>query len=168
MCVLELGADVGGVVAVLAREDRVEQVERVPRGSRGARAVGASAANSAMCAPPRRPKTTMSSSELVPSRFAPCTLTQAHSPAAYRPGTGVSSGPSTTCAVGVGGDAAHRVVRGGLDGHRLRRGLDAQVHARELRDVGELLLDDLGRGGVTSRYTMSPFGPAPRPSLISW
>ena len=32
--------------------------------------------------PPRRPNTTMSRSELVPSRLAPCTDTHAHSPAA--------------------------------------------------------------------------------------
>ena len=37
--------------------------------------------------PARRPNTLMSSSELVPSRLEPCTDTQAHSPAAYRPGT---------------------------------------------------------------------------------
>ena len=53
-------------------------------------------ANSVMAMPPRRPNTTMSSSEFVPSRFAPCTETHAHSPAAYSPGTGVSSGPTTT------------------------------------------------------------------------
>ena len=32
--------------------------------------------------PARRPNTLMSSSELVPRRLAPCTETQAHSPAA--------------------------------------------------------------------------------------
>ena len=63
-------------------------------GQIGARSV--SFANAAMCAPPRRPKTTMSSSELVPRRLAPWTLTHAHSPAAYSPGTGVSSAPVTT------------------------------------------------------------------------
>ena len=36
--------------------------------------------------PARRPNTLMSSSELVPSRLAPCTDTQATSPAAYSPG----------------------------------------------------------------------------------
>ena len=65
-------------------------------GSSGAAGRARPGAYSAMCAPPRRPKTTMSSRELVPRRFAPCTLTHAHSPAAYRPGTGVSSGPMTT------------------------------------------------------------------------
>lgn len=38
-----------------------------------------------------RPKTTRSSSELAPSRLAPCTDTQAASPAAYSPGTTWSS-----------------------------------------------------------------------------
>ena len=35
-------------------------------------------------------------------------------------------------------DAAHRVVRGGLDRDRVRVRLDAQVRAGELRDVGQL------------------------------
>jgi hypothetical protein len=38
-------------------------------------------------------KTTMSSSEFAPSLFAPCTLTQAASPAAYSPST-IFSSPS--------------------------------------------------------------------------
>jgi hypothetical protein len=40
--------------------------------------------------PARLPKISVSSSELAPSRLPPCTETQAHSPAAYRPGTSVS------------------------------------------------------------------------------
>ena len=40
---------------------------------------------SAMCLPALLPKTTRSTRLLVPSRLAPCTETQAHSPAAYRP-----------------------------------------------------------------------------------
>ena len=40
---------------------------------------------SAMCRPARRPNTTRSTRLFVPSRLAPCTDTQAHSPAAYRP-----------------------------------------------------------------------------------
>ena len=39
--------------------------------------------------PARRPKISVSSSELAPSRLPPWTDTQATSPAAYRPGTGV-------------------------------------------------------------------------------
>ena len=45
------------------------------------------------CSPERRPKTSVSSSELAPRRLPPWTLTQAASPAEYRPRTGVS--PST-------------------------------------------------------------------------
>ncbi|SHW02682.1 Uncharacterised protein [Mycobacteroides abscessus subsp. abscessus] len=52
-------------------------------------------AYSAAAMPARRPNTLMSSSELVPSRLAPCTDTQAHSPAAYRPGTTLSLSRST-------------------------------------------------------------------------
>ena len=48
----------------------------------------------------------------------------------------------TTRAVDVGGDAAHGVVGGGLDGHRLGERLDALVDAGEVGDVGQLLLDD--------------------------
>mmetsp|Transcript_29437 Transcript_29437/g.90071 ORF Transcript_29437/g.90071 Transcript_29437/m.90071 type:complete len:209 (-) Transcript_29437:1131-1757(-) len=47
-------------------------------------------AMSAMRKAQARPKTTMSSSELAPSRFAPCTDAQATSPAAKRPGTTAS------------------------------------------------------------------------------
>ncbi len=52
----------------------------------------------AIAMPVRRPKTTRSSSELVPRRFAPWTLTQAASPTAKKPGT-VSPRvlPRTTC-----------------------------------------------------------------------
>ena len=62
----------------------------MPSGRSGSSGRSASAQNPAACLPPRRPNTTMSSSEFVPSRLAPCTLTQAHSPAAYSQGTGVS------------------------------------------------------------------------------
>ena len=51
-------------------------------GREGSGARSVSEANLAMSRPPRRPNTTMSRSEFVPRRFAPCTLTQAHSPAA--------------------------------------------------------------------------------------
>ena len=72
-------------------------------GREGSLGMSAPAAKSAMCLPPLRPNTTMSSSEFVPSRFAPCTDTHAHSPAAYSPGTGLSSEPMTTCpSVSVG------------------------------------------------------------------
>ena len=48
-------------------------------------------------------------------------------------------------AVDVGGDAAHRVVRRGLDRDRVRLRLDAEVGAHELGDVGQLGVDQLGR-----------------------
>ena len=44
----------------------------------------------------------------------------------------------------VGRDAAHRVVRGRQHRHRLGVRLDAEVGARELGDVGQLLVDDRG------------------------
>ena len=79
---------------------------RIPSSSSRVRSVASAGSSSSapssqyrtMSSPPRRPNTTMSSSEFVPSRFAPCTETHAHSPAAYRPGTTVSSAPSTTLA----------------------------------------------------------------------
>ncbi len=57
---------------------------------------------SAAAMPARRPKTLMSSSELVPSRLAPCTDTQATSPAAYRPGTTVVLSARTSPSTLVG------------------------------------------------------------------
>ena len=51
---------------------------------------------SAAACPARRPKVTVSMSELPPRRFAPCTDTQAASPAAHRPGTTVSPQTSTS------------------------------------------------------------------------
>ncbi len=56
-------------------------------GASGSSTSSAVVAYSAAAMPARRPKTLMSSSELVPSRLEPCTDTQATSPAAYRPGT---------------------------------------------------------------------------------
>ncbi|CAM5269707.1 hypothetical protein SCYAM73S_04707 [Streptomyces cyaneofuscatus] len=59
-------------------------------------------AYSAAAMPERLPKTLMSSSELVPRRLAPCTETQATSPAAYRPGTTVVLSASTSPSTLVG------------------------------------------------------------------
>ena len=53
-----------------------------------------SMASAAAWLPARRPKVIVSISELPPRRFAPCTETHAHSPAAYRPGMIVC--PSTS------------------------------------------------------------------------
>ncbi len=44
----------------------------------------------------------------------------------------------------VGWDAAHGVVRRWLDRHRLGDRLDAQVVAREVGDVRQFFVDDLG------------------------
>ncbi len=51
--------------------------------------------------------------------------------------------PHDDLALDVRRDAAHRVVRGRLGRHGLGGRLHAQVDPRELRDVGDLLLDDL-------------------------
>jgi hypothetical protein len=48
------------------------------------------AARSAACSPERRPKISVSSSELAPRRLPPWTETHATSPAAYRPGIEVA------------------------------------------------------------------------------
>jgi hypothetical protein len=53
-----------------------------------------------ICSPAALPNTTRSSSELVPRRLAPCTDTQAHSPAAYSPGriaSRLAPSGTTTC-----------------------------------------------------------------------
>ena len=97
--------------------------------------------SAAIWRPARRPKTSRSTSEFVPSRFAPWTLTQAHSPAAYRPGTTVPAASRVTRVEVVGRDPAHRVVRRRLDRDGLGQRLDAEVDAGEVRDVGQLLLD---------------------------
>src|SRR6185312_19114 len=65
-------------------------------GLSGSGGSSASFAWRAASSPARRPNTTRSRSEFVPRRLAPWTLTHAHSPAAYSPGTAASSGPVTT------------------------------------------------------------------------
>ena len=71
-----------------------------------------------------RPNTTMSSSELAPRRLAPCTLADAHSPAAKSPGTVASwlaaVGHSTSAAGTAGAWGAR--VSGQPGGHRPRKG----------------------------------------------
>ena len=74
-----------------------------PAGSSGSSAWLAPAAYSPAWTPARLPNTTMSSSELVPSRLAPCTETQAHSPAANSPGmTVLAASPTTWASTSVG------------------------------------------------------------------
>ena len=46
-------------------------------------------------------------------------------------------------ALNVGGNPAHRVVRGGLDGNRLRERLDAQIGPDKFGNVRELFIQDL-------------------------
>ena len=106
-------------------------------------------AYSAAAMPARRPNTLMSSSELVPSRLEPCTETQAHSPAAYRPGTIVVV-VAQHLAVDVGRDAAHHVVAGREHRHRLVHRVDTQVGAGELRDVRQFLSSTSSPRWVTS------------------
>ena len=122
-------------------------------GSLGSSAKSTSPTYSAMCLPPRRPNTTMSSSELVPRRLAPCTETHAHSPAAYSPGDRRVVGVDDDLGVDVGGDAAHGVVGRRLDRDGLGLRLDALVGAHEVGDVRQLGVDLLGRRCVRSRWT---------------
>ncbi len=71
-------------------------------GFSGSSTKSALAEYSAAAMPDRLPKTLMSSSELVPRRLAPCTDTQATSPAAYRPGTTVVLSDRTSPSTLVG------------------------------------------------------------------
>jgi hypothetical protein len=60
----------------------------------------------------------------------------------------------------VGGDAAHRVVRGRLDRDRVGVGLDAEVGAHELGDVGQLLVQLLPRQVGQVEYDVVGVRPA--------
>ncbi len=44
-------------------------------------------------------------------------------------------------ALDIGGDTAHRVVRGRLDRHAFGFRLDAEIHTSEVSNVGQLLVD---------------------------
>ena len=126
------GAEHGAVVlhdALHVERGSRRSCAALARGARGraARAPASPAVRRAACAARRaaparpcasaaaRPNTTMSSSELQPSRLAPCTETQAASPIAIRPGTtrsGSSAVGSQHLAVIIGRDAAHVVMHG--------------------------------------------------------
>ena len=80
---------------------------------------GFSLANFAAYSPARLPKTSRSDSELPPSRLAPCSPA-AHSPAANRPGH------VRHLRVAVHADAAHHVMRGRADLHRLLGDVDVR------------------------------------------
>ena len=69
-------------------------------------------AYSAAARPARAPNTSSSGRELDPSRFAPLMLTQATSPAAYKP-------CQRRCAVDIGVHPAHHVVHDRPDGNEL-------------------------------------------------
>ena len=83
-----LGADGVGVGAVRAARRQVRDAASMAATARAAGGGGVAPAGRSTLEvghdgmPARRPKTMVSSSELPPSRLAPCTLTQAHSPAA--------------------------------------------------------------------------------------
>ena len=74
----------------------------VAAGSSGSSTNDAVSAYAAAEMPARLPNTLMSSSELVPRRLEPCTLTQATSPAAYRPRMTSVSLRSTSASMLVG------------------------------------------------------------------
>ena len=96
--------------------------------------------------PAARPNTTRSISELEPSRFAPCTETQAASPSAISPGTIESGSPfdlGQDLAVIVGRDAAHVVVDGRQDRDRLLGHIDAGEDARALGNARQPLVQHL-------------------------
>ena len=90
--------------------------------------------------PARRPNTLMSNSELVPSRFAPCTDTHAHSPAAYSPGTVVVLSRSTL-PVHRRRDTAHHVVARRVHRNEVGDRVHAQIGPGEFGDVGQLRLE---------------------------
>ena len=102
----------------------------------------------------RRPKTRISTSEFEPRRLAPLMLTQAHSPAANRPGSGVAR-------FRVGVDAAHHVVNDRTHRHRVGNGIDVEIARRELAHERQALVDDPSRRdgacrAACTRPTASP------------
>jgi len=65
-------------------------------------------------------------------------------PGGVQAGHGRAVGVDYHLGVDVGGDAAHGVVRRGLDGDEVGLGLQALVGADEVGDVGQLGVDLLG------------------------
>ena len=130
---LQVVLDLVRALAAAAALERRERRRAAPLDLRRRRAAPrrARCANCAAYSPARLPKTSRSESELPPSRLAPC-MPAAHSPAANRPGT------RRHLRVGVDAHAAHHVVRGRADLHRLLRDVDVGqllelvVHARQL------------------------------------
>src|SRR4051795_10466171 len=131
------------------------------------------AARSAACSPERRPKISVSSSELAPRRLPPWTETQATSPAAYRPGTLLwAAGPAwrapmSTGSPGGGGggggglDAAHDGVLAGADEDRLGGDVDAGEVLADVDDLAQCLERALlGHDGDVEEDALA-VGPAP-------
>ena len=94
--------------------------------------LGTDLANCAASTPATLPNTMSSVSEFEPSRLAPWMPTLEHSPAEYRPGSGVAVLPSAQ-------DAAHRVVHAGQHRNRRMRRIDAQELFGQLVDLRQAL-----------------------------
>ena len=116
-----------------------------------------------ICSPEALPNTSRSSSELVPRRLAPCTETQAHSPAAYRPGhdgflaraLGNDHLPHV-----IGGHAAHLVVHRRHHRDRLADRVDVGELDRDLADSRQAQVDHLGSQMIQLQQHMVGVGPA--------
>ena len=119
---------------------------------RGRRARRALAAYSAAARPARAPNTRHSGSELEPSRLAPLMLTQATSPAAYRPG-------ERRRAVDVGVDAAHHVVHDRAHRDRLGDRIDASYFRHSSRTNGSLVSIIFSPRWRRSRWTIGAVRP---------
>ena len=110
--------------------------------------------------PARRPKTIVSSSELPPRRLAPCTLTQAHSPAAQQAGHHASCRPRR-CRCRPWSSAG----RAGW-GWARRRGRRPRSGSARSRMPGSRSAIFSAPRWRRSRYTKS-LPPMPRPASIS-
>ena len=91
-CIVSRSSDTRVPPLALRALSKRSRLASPARGGRAAWLAPGFSISAARCAA-ARPNTTRSSSELVPSRLAPCTDTQAASPTAIRPGT-IASGSS--------------------------------------------------------------------------
>jgi hypothetical protein len=99
------------------------------------------------CSAAARPNTTRSSSEFEPSRFAPCTETQArftHGHEAGHYGVRIAVAQRDDLALDVAGNSAHVVVDGWQHRDRLPRDVDTREDPRAFGDAGQALVDDRG------------------------
>ena len=92
--------------------------------------------SSTICMPARLPKTTKSSSELQPSRLAPCSERQEHSPAAYSPGTGIIVNVRYL-AVYISGYSSHHIMACRVDGNQVGCRVQPEVDLYERRYIGK-------------------------------